>query len=141
MSEVNYYFSRDGQEYGPFDFEALAKHNLPPETLVRSDNREGWYPIGSLDEFIAFYESLDASQGTVPMQPVAQSSELQSKPSVKVMLMRFIALICAFSGVVLMLVQVNEFNIVELVAGIGLIATSIMLFKKNRVNYSMSSEE
>ena len=62
-------------------------------------------------------------------------------PSFGTMFMRLIALICGISGVVMLINVFPAFDVVNLIAGIALLALSVYLFRRNRVHYTMTDED
>ncbi len=124
MSEKQYYYlDYNDKKLGPFTLNEISDIGLLAEVLVWKEGMADWQAIKTLPEFAASYP---------------EAPKKQKGPSAKVMLMRFLAIILGFFGVVLLISVFGEFDVIALVIGVVLVALSVLIFKKNKTNYKMT---
>lgn len=130
MSEIKYYYAKDGKQIGPYPFEEIGKLNLPSTTLIWHEGNTDWKPINSFQEFAALYENEKSTE-----------TPKQKGPSAKVMFFRLLAVICGFIGSVFLINVFTKFDVVDLIIALVFLALSVVIFKKNKVNYKMTDKD
>jgi hypothetical protein len=109
----------------------MSKKGLPPKSLIQKEGMQDWQAISSFPEFTQFY----------PNNTSKSSLNTNKGPSVKVMLMRLIAIILGLLGVLLLISLFTDFIVSNLVIGIISLALSVLIFKKNKVTYKMTDAD
>lgn len=75
---THFFYTKDGENFGPFSIEQLKKEGITPETLVWHAQLTDWTVASEVEELNELFKRADSNSNTVPPPPKSSGEQYKN---------------------------------------------------------------